>query len=112
MASSQGNGDPNIFAPLELEHRDLTQMITCVLTRSVRMVFNRAMQLPVPRVLNLLHVLASLPSDFQWDLTFRSYNPSRVRSNPLFVLDRVKAHDLSAAWSQSEERRRLPLECP
>lgn len=112
MASSQGNGDPNIFAPLELEHRDLTQMITCVLTRSVRMVCNRAMHLPVPRVLNLLHVLASLPSDFQWDLTFRSYNPSRVRSNPLFVLDRVKAHDLSAAWSQSEERRRLPLECP
>ncbi|KAH0073604.1 MFS general substrate transporter, partial [Aureobasidium melanogenum] len=36
------NGNPNIFAPIELEHRDLKQMITVVLTRPVRMFFTEA----------------------------------------------------------------------
>ncbi|CAD0021975.1 unnamed protein product, partial [Aureobasidium pullulans] len=39
------NNNPNIFAPLELEHRDMRQLITVVLTRPVRMFLSEALVL-------------------------------------------------------------------
>ncbi|KAI4720563.1 MFS general substrate transporter [Aureobasidium sp. EXF-10727] len=97
------NSNPNIFAPLELEHRDMKQMITVVLTRPVRMFFTEAIVLCSCLYLSV-------------GLTFLPIGVGAIFACGLYlywdrVLERAKARDPPAAWSQSEEYRRLPLAC-
>ncbi|KAG9742054.1 MFS general substrate transporter, partial [Aureobasidium melanogenum] len=63
------NGNPNIFAPIELEHHGLKQMITVVPTRPVGMFFTEAIVLCSCLYLSFvyaifLHVFPGLPNYF------------------------------------------------
>lgn len=85
------------------------------------------MQLPVPvlRVRNLLHVLSGLTIIFcgiyrfnsgEVGLMFLPIGIGALFACALYlhwdrVLERAKAQNPPAAWSQSEEYRRLPLAC-
>ncbi|KAH0000850.1 MFS general substrate transporter, partial [Aureobasidium melanogenum] len=124
------NGNPNIFAPIELEHRDLKQMITVVLTRPVRMFFTEAIVLCSCLYLSFVYAIfymyfQAYPTIFsgiyhfnsgEVGLTFLPIGVGALLACGLYlywdrVLERAKARDSPAAWSQSEEYRRLPLAC-
>lgn len=124
------NNDPNIFAPLELEHRDLKQLVTIVLARPVRMFFTEAIVLCSCLYLSFVYAIfymyfQAYPTIFsgiydfnsgQVGLTFLPIGIGALFACALYlywdrVLERAKAQDPPAAWSQSEEYRRLPLAC-
>ncbi|KAG9629286.1 MFS general substrate transporter, partial [Aureobasidium melanogenum] len=124
------NGNPNIFAPIELEHRDLKQMITVVLTRPVRMFFTEAIVLCSCLYLSFVYAIfymyfQAYPTIFsgvyhfnsgEVGLTFLPIGVGALLACGLYlywdrILERAKARDSPAAWSQSEEYRRLPLAC-
>ncbi|KAI5252521.1 MFS general substrate transporter [Aureobasidium subglaciale] len=124
------NKNPNIFAPLELEHRDMKQLITVVLTRPVRMFFTEAIVLCSCLYLSFVYAIfymyfQAYPLIFEGTyhfnagevgLTFLPIGAGALLACGLYlywdgVLQRAKARDPPAAWSQSEEYRRLPLAC-
>ncbi|KAG9973661.1 MFS general substrate transporter, partial [Aureobasidium melanogenum] len=124
------NGNPNIFAPIELEHHDLKQMIIVVLTRPVRMFFTEAIVLCSCLYLSFVYAIfymyfQAYPTIFsgiyhfnsgEVGLTFLPIGVGALLACGLYlywdrVLERAKARDSPAAWSQSEEYRRLPLAC-
>ncbi|KAI4731542.1 MFS general substrate transporter [Aureobasidium sp. EXF-10728] len=115
------NSNPNIFAPLELEHRDMKQMITVVLTRPVRMFFTEAIVLCSCLYLSFVYAIFYMLIQYHFNsgevgLTFLPIGIGAIFACGLYlywdrVLERAKARDPPAAWSQSEEYRRLPLAC-
>ncbi|KAL2035328.1 hypothetical protein VTO58DRAFT_101245 [Aureobasidium pullulans] len=124
------NNNPNIFAPLELEHRDMRQLITVVLTRPVRMFLSEALVLCSCLYLSFVYAIfymyfQAYPTIFEGiyhfnsgevGLTFLPIGVGALLACGLYlywdrVLERAKARDPPAAWSQSEEYRRLPLAC-
>jgi MFS family permease len=124
------NNNPNIFAPLELEHRDLKQMVTVVLARPVRMFFTEAIVLCSCLYLSFVYAIfymyfQAYPTIFngiyhfnsgEVGLTFLPIGIGALFACAIYlywdrVLERAKAQDPPAAWSQSEEYRRLPLAC-
>ena len=124
------NNNPNIFAPLELEHRDLKQMVTVVLARPVRMFFTEAIVLCSCLYLSFVYAIfymyfQAYPTTFsgiyhfnsgEVGLTFLPIGIGALFACALYlywdrILERAKAQDPPAVWSQSEEYRRLPLAC-
>lgn len=124
------NNNPNIFAPLELGHRDMRQLITVVLTRPVRMFLSEALVLCSCLYLSFVYAIfymyfQAYPTIFEGiyhfnsgevGLTFLPIGVGALLACGLYlywdrVLERAKARDPPAAWSQSEEYRRLPLAC-
>ncbi|KAK5155727.1 hypothetical protein LTR04_005750 [Oleoguttula sp. CCFEE 6159] len=121
-------GNPNIFAPIELEKKGMKQMITVVLTRPIRMFCFEAIVLFTCLYLSLAYAIfyvffQSYPIIFvgiygfnygEEGLTFLPIGVGATIACGLYLywdylLQNAKARD--APWSRSEEYRRLPLAC-
>ncbi|KAK5202026.1 hypothetical protein LTR16_000667 [Cryomyces antarcticus] len=121
-------GNPNIFAPIELEKKGMKQMITVVLTRPIRMFCFEAIVLFTCLYLSLAYAIfyvffQSYPIIFvgiygfnygEEGLTFLPIGVGATIACGLYLywdylLQKAKARD--APWSRSEEYRRLPLAC-
>ncbi|KAI1372252.1 major facilitator superfamily transporter [Hypoxylon crocopeplum] len=120
--------DPNaqVYSATELEPRDMTQLITRVLTRPIRMILTELIVTATCLYLSLVYAIfymsfQAFPIIFQnvYDLspgvTGLCYLPiglGAILSLPIFfsydgVLLRAKAR--GASWSRKEEFRRVPL---
>ncbi|KAI9838123.1 MAG: hypothetical protein M1819_006279 [Sarea resinae] len=121
-------GNPNIFAPMELENNSLKQMLTVTLTRPVRMIFFEAIVGFTCIYISLAYAIFYLffeayPIIFQGiygmntgvsGLAFLPIGVGAVIACFLFLfydsfLQRAKKRN--APWSKREEYRRLPLAC-
>lgn len=124
------SNNANIYAPLELEHRDQKQLVTVVLARPVRMFFNEAIVLCSCLYLSFVYAILYMyfqayPTIFsriyhfnsgEVGLTFLPIGIGALFACVLYlfwdcVLERAKVQDPPTAWSWSEEYRRLPLAC-
>lgn len=122
------SGDENIFAPIELEPRDLRHVVTVVLTRPIRMILFEWIVLF--SCLYLSFVYAVFYMFFQaYPIMYRgTYGFNAGEEGLAFLpiglgaliacalylaydsfLARARARD--APWTRSEEVRRLPLAC-
>ncbi|KAL8715612.1 MAG: hypothetical protein Q9220_000949 [cf. Caloplaca sp. 1 TL-2023] len=121
-------GNPNIFAPIELEKKGARQMITITLTRPVRMVFSEAIVLFTCLYLSIAYAIFYLyfeayPLIFQdlygfstgvAGLPFLAISVGAFLSTGIFMYWDTKlarAKKANARWAIIEEYRRLPLAC-
>ncbi|KAF2726135.1 MFS general substrate transporter [Polychaeton citri CBS 116435] len=123
-------GDSRIVAPLELERRDLRQLVVVTLTRPVRMFLFEAIVLSSCLYLALAYGIfymyfQAYPIIYKGIYGFNS-GEEGLAFLPIGVgsllacgvylwwdhyLDTVRARDPPPKWSQKEEYRRLPLAC-
>ncbi|KAL8657471.1 MAG: hypothetical protein Q9226_001881 [Calogaya cf. arnoldii] len=121
-------GNPNIFAPIELEKKGARQMITITLTRPIRMLLFEAIVLFSCLYLSIAYAIFYLffeayPLIFEGiyrfntgtaGLPFLAIGVGAFLSTGIFMYwDSVliRAKKTNAVWSQKEEYRRLPLAC-
>ncbi|KAL8946049.1 MAG: hypothetical protein Q9222_007500 [Ikaeria aurantiellina] len=121
-------GNPNIFAPIELEKKGARQMITITLTRPVRMVVSEAIILFACLYLSIAYAIFYLyfeayPLIFQElygfntglaGLPFLAIGVGAFLSTGIFMYWDTKlarAKKANAQWAIVEEYRRLPLAC-
>ncbi|KAL8676798.1 MAG: hypothetical protein Q9224_007250, partial [Gallowayella concinna] len=121
-------GNPNIFAPIELEKKGARQMITVTLTRPIRMIIFEAIVLFTCLYLSIAYAIFYLffeayPLIFQGiyhfnsgtaGLPFLAIGVGAILSTGIFLYwDSVlaRAKKANAPWTQIEEYRRLPLAC-
>ncbi|EON62231.1 hypothetical protein W97_01452 [Coniosporium apollinis CBS 100218] len=121
-------GDPNVFAPIELEERNIRHTITVVLTRPVRMFFFEPIVLFSCLYLSLAYAIfyiffQSFPIIYggiygfnagEQGLAFLPIGVGAIIACCIYLLwDSIltRAHNRDAPWSRSEESRRLPLAC-
>lgn len=121
-------GNPNIFAPIELEKKGARQMLTITLTRPIRMILFEAVVLFTCLYLSLAYAIFYLffeayPLVFQGiygfntgtaGLPFLAISVGAFLSTAIFMYwDSVlaRAKRANARWAQIEEYRRLPLAC-
>ncbi|KAI9814186.1 MAG: hypothetical protein M1827_003352 [Pycnora praestabilis] len=128
MRMRKESGNVNIFAPIELEKKGWKQMMTITLTRPLRMIYSEAIVLFSCLYLTLAYAIFYLffeayPIIFQ-GIYGMSTGVSGLAFIPIgigafiacsiflyydYILERAKRNN--AAWSRSEESRRLPLAC-
>ncbi|KAL9598088.1 MAG: hypothetical protein Q9219_004719 [cf. Caloplaca sp. 3 TL-2023] len=121
-------GNPNIFAPIELEKKGARQLITITLTRPVRMILFEAIVLFSCMYLSIAYAIFYLyfeayPLIFQGiygfstgtaGLPFLAIGVGAFLSTGIFIYwDSVlmRAKKANARWTELEEYRRLPLAC-
>lgn len=121
-------GNPNIFAPIELEKKGARQMITITLTRPVRMFLFEAIVLFSCLYLSIAYAIFYLyfeayPLVFEGvygfnagtaGLPFLAIGLGAFLATGIFMYwDSVliRAKKSNARWPQIEEYRRLPLAC-
>ncbi|KAL8780550.1 MAG: hypothetical protein Q9213_006416 [Squamulea squamosa] len=121
-------GNPNIFAPIELEKKGARQMITITLTRPIRMILFEAIVLFTCLYLSIAYAIFYLffeayPLIFEGiygfntgtaGLPFLAIGVGAFLSTGIFVYwdsALARAKKVHARWSQIEEYRRLPLAC-
>ncbi|KAL9049170.1 MAG: hypothetical protein Q9206_005656 [Seirophora lacunosa] len=121
-------GNPNIFAPIELEKKGVRQMITITLTRPVRMILFEAIVLFTCIYLSIAYAIFYLffeayPLIFKGvygfnegtaGLPFLAIALGAFLSVGIFIYwdsVLVRAKRTNARWTQIEEYRRLPLAC-
>lgn len=119
-------GNPNIFAPIELEKKGARQLITVTLTRPVRMILFEAIVLFTCVYLSIAYAVFYLffeayPLIFQGiygfntgtaGLPFLAIGVGALLSVAIFLYWDVvlmRAKKANAAWTEIEEYRRLPL---
>ncbi|KAL8830122.1 MAG: hypothetical protein Q9170_005882 [Blastenia crenularia] len=121
-------GNPNIFAPIELEKKGVKQMLTITLTRPLRMIFFEAIVLSSCIYLSIAYAIFYLyfeayPLIFEGiygfntgtaGLPFLAIGVGAFLSTGIFMywdLLLVRAKKANAPWTKVEEYRRLPLAC-
>ena len=121
-------GDPNIFAPIELEKKGVRQMLTITLTRPVRMILFEAIVLFTCMYLSIAYAIFYLffeayPLIFEGiygfntglaGLPYLAIGVGALLSAGIFLYwDSAlrRAKKANARWSSIEEYRRLPLAC-
>ncbi|KAL8918451.1 MAG: hypothetical protein Q9208_007357 [Pyrenodesmia sp. 3 TL-2023] len=121
-------GNPNIFAPIELEKKGARQMITITLTRPVRMILFEAIVLFTCLYVSIAYAIFYLffeayPLIFQGiygfntgtgGLPFLAIGVGAFLSVAIFMYwdsMLVRAKKTDASWTLVEEYRRLPLAC-
>ncbi|KAL8841268.1 MAG: hypothetical protein Q9176_003361 [Flavoplaca citrina] len=121
-------GNPNIFAPIELEKKGARQMITITLTRPIRMILFEAIVLFSCLYLSIAYAIFYLffeayPLVFQGvygfntgtaGLPFLAIGVGAFLSTAIFIgwdSTLIRAKKTNALWAQIEEYRRLPLAC-
>ncbi|PQE06762.1 hypothetical protein CJF30_00008662 [Rutstroemia sp. NJR-2017a BBW] len=119
-------GNPEIFAPIELENRDLKQMITVTLTRPLRMLFFELIALAACSYLALAYGIFYMYFE-AYPIIFQGiYGQSTGVSGLMFLPIGIgailaifvflwwdaflrKAQQANKPWTKKEESRRLPL---
>ncbi|KAL8794163.1 MAG: hypothetical protein Q9195_003231 [Heterodermia aff. obscurata] len=112
-------GDPNIFAPIELEKKGAKQMMTVTLMRPLNMIVFEAIVLFTCLYLSLAYAIFYLFFE-AYPLIFEGiYGMNTVGIGAIFAcciflyydgfLQRAK--NRGAPWTMREEYRRLPLAC-
>lgn len=121
-------GNPNIFAPIELEKKGARQMMTITLTRPVRMILFEAIVLFTCMYLSIAYAIFYLffeayPLIFEGiygfstgtaGLPFIAIGVGAFLSVGIFMYwdaALVRAKRTDARWAHVEEYRRLPLAC-
>ncbi|KAL8801464.1 MAG: hypothetical protein Q9182_004430 [Xanthomendoza sp. 2 TL-2023] len=121
-------GNPNIFAPIELEKKGARQMITVTLTRPIRMIVFEAIVLFTCLYLSIAYAIFYLffeayPLIFQGiyhfntgtaGLPFLAIGLGAFLSMIIFMYwdsSLARAKKANAHWAHVEEYRRLPLAC-
>ncbi|KAL8820768.1 MAG: hypothetical protein Q9223_001084 [Gallowayella weberi] len=121
-------GNPNIFAPIELEKKGARQMITVTLTRPIRMIVFEAIVLFTCLYLSIAYAIFYLffeayPLIFQGiynfnsgtaGLPFLAIGLGAFFSMAIFMYwdsSLARAKKANADWAHVEEYRRLPLAC-
>ncbi|KAK4946861.1 hypothetical protein LTR66_014239, partial [Elasticomyces elasticus] len=123
-------GNPNIYAPIELEKQNLNHIVTVVLTRPIRMLCFEAIVLSSCLYLAFAYGIfymffQAYPIVFigiyhfnagEVGLTLLPIGFGAVGACVLYlywdhVLLKAKTRSPPASWSQREEYRRLPLAC-
>ncbi|KAI9873408.1 MAG: hypothetical protein M1830_000445 [Pleopsidium flavum] len=117
-------GNPNIFAPIELEKKGVKQMMTVTLTRPVRMILFEAIHILSSSKASFLDPLFNVEADRLTGIYGMSTGVSALPFIPIgigaiiacgifiyydSILQRAKSRN--AHWSTIEENRRLPLAC-
>ncbi|KAL9027731.1 MAG: hypothetical protein Q9196_003788 [Gyalolechia fulgens] len=119
-------GNPNIFAPLELEKKGARQMITVTLTRPVRMFLSEAIVLFSCVYISIAYAIFYLffeayPLIFEGiygfntgtaGLPFLAIGVGALLSVAMFLYwdsKLMRARKANAPWTEVEEYRRLPL---
>ncbi|KAL8902647.1 MAG: hypothetical protein Q9207_004503 [Kuettlingeria erythrocarpa] len=122
------SGNPDIFAPIELEKKGARQMITVTLTRPVRMILFEAIVLFTCMYVSIAYAIFYLffeayPLIFQGiygfntgtgGLAFLAIGVGAFLSVGIFMYwdsVLVRAKKRNAPWTLVEEYRRLPLAC-
>ncbi|KAH8205670.1 hypothetical protein TruAng_000164 [Truncatella angustata] len=105
-------GNPNIFAASELESRDLSTVVSRVLTRPLRMLYSELIvtSTSFPIIFQQLYGLAPGVTG----LCFLSIGIGALLALPVFyAYDGYlrRAQNQKKAWSRQEEYRRVPLAC-
>ncbi|KAK7978606.1 Citrinin biosynthesis cluster MFS transporter mrr1 [Apiospora saccharicola] len=120
--------DSNVYAPAELEPRDLKQLVTVVLTRPMRMILTELIVTSVCLYLALVYAIfymsfQAYPRIFQGlyglspgvtGLCFLPIGGGCLVGLPIFFgYDHIlrRAQKQNKAWVQQEEYRRVPLAC-
>ncbi|KAK8078491.1 major facilitator superfamily transporter [Apiospora saccharicola] len=120
--------DSNVYAPAELEPRDLKQLVTVVLTRPMRMILTELIVTSVCLYLALVYAIfymsfQAYPRIFQGlyglspgvtGLCFLPIGGGCLVGLPIFFgYDHVlrRAQKQNKSWVQQEEYRRVPLAC-
>ncbi|KAH6651944.1 major facilitator superfamily transporter [Truncatella angustata] len=121
-------GNPNIFAASELESRDLSTVVSRVLTRPLRMLYSELIVTSTCMYLALCYAIfymsfQAFPIIFQQlyglapgvtGLCFLSIGIGALLALPVFyAYDGYlrRAQNQKKAWSRQEEYRRVPLAC-
>ncbi|KAL9579242.1 MAG: hypothetical protein Q9203_006782 [Teloschistes exilis] len=121
-------GDPDIFAPIELEKKGARQMITVTLTRPIRMLLFEAIVLFTCVYLSIAYAIFYLyfeayPLVFQGlyrfnagtaGLPFLAIGVGSFMATGVFMYwdsYLMRAKKTNAPWTRLEEYRRLPLAC-
>ncbi|KAI4263411.1 MAG: hypothetical protein L6R42_001442 [Xanthoria sp. 1 TBL-2021] len=121
-------GNPNIFAPIELEKKGARQMITITLTRPIRMILFEAIVLFSCLYLSIAYAIFYLffeayPLIFEGiygfntgtaGLPFLAIGFGAFLSTGIFMYwdsALIRAKKTNSLWPQIEEYRRLPLAC-
>ncbi|KAL8671934.1 MAG: hypothetical protein Q9168_003590 [Polycauliona sp. 1 TL-2023] len=121
-------GNPNIFAPIELEKKGARQMMTITLTRPIRMVLFEAIVLFSCLYLSIAYAIFYLyfeayPLVFegvygfstgQAGLPFLAIGVGAFLAMGIFMYwdsALIRAKKTNSLWPQIEEYRRLPLAC-
>lgn len=123
-------GNREIYAPIELEQRDMKQLVTVVLTRPIRMICFEAIVLCSCLYLSFAYAIfymffQAFPIVFtgvygfnagEEGLTFLPIGVGAVFACGLYLwwdafLEKAKNRNPPAKWTKKEEFRRLPLAC-
>ncbi|KIX07356.1 uncharacterized protein Z518_02009 [Rhinocladiella mackenziei CBS 650.93] len=127
----QETGDPDIIARTDLQKKDFQHVITVVMTRPYRMLFQEVIVMCVCAYCSLAYGIFYLyfeayptifygpDSVYKWSsgmagLTFLPIGIGAIFAAPIFLgwdSYLAKAQKRKAKWAEKEEYRRLPLAC-